>query len=108
MLIKNYSYFTGIIFVSPSVTSTTSQSLAISWTIVLAEVVNASYYTIFYLNTDPQCFTVSNVTEVAASETMYTLTGLQEGTEYSITVTAMLSDRSTGEDSLTATTMATG
>ena len=36
------------------------------------------------------------------------MTGLQEGTEYSITVTAMLSDGGSGGDSLTASTMATG
>ena len=34
--------------------------------------------------------------------------GLEEGTEYSITVTATLSGGGTGEDSLTATTMAAG
>ena len=39
---------------------------------------------------------------------MYELTGLQEGTQYSITVTVMLSDGGTGSDNITATTMATG
>ena len=39
---------------------------------------------------------------------MYTLTGLEEGTDYSITVTVSLSDGETGEDSLTATTMTAG
>ena len=39
---------------------------------------------------------------------MYTLTELQEATEYSITVTAILSDGETEEDNLTATTMAAG
>ena len=39
---------------------------------------------------------------------MYELTGLQEGTQYSITVTVMLSSEGTGSDTTTATTMATG
>ena len=68
-------------------------------------------YNISYSTTNTQCFTNSNViTDIAGSETMYTVTGhgLQEGTEYSITVTAMLSDGETEENSLTASTMATG
>ena len=39
---------------------------------------------------------------------MYELTGLQEGTQYSITVTVMLSNEGTGSDTTTATTMAAG
>ena len=39
---------------------------------------------------------------------MYTLTGLEEGTEYSITVTASLTGERTVVDSITATTMAAG
>ena len=39
---------------------------------------------------------------------MYIVTDLQEGTEYSITVTAMLSAGGSGGDSLTAFTMAAG
>ena len=69
----------------------------------------ATSFTISYSNTDTQCFPDSNdITDIAGSETMYNVTDLQEGTEYSITVTAMLSDGGTGEDSLTASTMATG
>ena len=69
----------------------------------------ATTFTISYSNTDTQCFTVSNdITGIAASEIMYTVTGLQEGTEYSITVTAMLSNGGSGGDRLTASTMATG
>ena len=67
----------------------------------------ATSYTVSYSNTNTQCFTDSDdITDIAANGTTYTVTGLQEDTEYSITVTAMLSDGSTGEDSLTATTMA--
>ena len=87
-----------------SVDSTSTTSLTISWT--LDDSVTATSYTISYSNTNTQCFTISNV--VTPSKTMYTLTELQEATEYSITVTAILSDGETGEDNLTATTMATG
>ena len=66
-------------------------------------------YTISYSNTNTDCFTdFDDITGIAATETMYTLTDLQEGTEYSITVTATLSGGESAEDSLTATTMAAG
>ena len=66
-------------------------------------------YSISYYNTNTDCFTDSDdITGIANSERTYTLIGLQEGTEYSITVTALLSDEKTTEDSLTATTMAIG
>ena len=88
--------------------STSTTSLTVSWTVLASDVI-ATGFTISYSNTDTQCFTVSNdITGIAASETMYTVTDLQQGTEYSITVTAMLSDGGSGGDSLTATTMATG
>ena len=91
-----------------SVDSTTATtSLDVSW--LLAGGVTVTSYIISYSNTNTQCFTDSNViTDIAGSETMYIMTGLQEDTEYSITVTAMLSDGETEEDSLTASTMATG
>ena len=66
-------------------------------------------YSISYSNTNTDCFTDSDdITGIAVSETMYALTDLEEGTEYSITVTALLSDGETVEDSLTATTTADG
>ena len=69
----------------------------------------ATSYTVSYSNTDTQCFTDSDdITDIAASETVYAVHGLQVGTEYSITVTAILSDGGTGENSFIATTMATG
>ena len=96
---------TGTLAVSLSASFTTS--LTVSWT--LAEGVTVTSFTISYSNIDTQCFTdSSDITGIAASETMYTVTGLQEGAEYSITVTAMLSDGGSGGDSLIATTMAAG
>ena len=86
--------------------STTVTSLTISW--ILGDGVTATDYTISYSNTDCPTDTYDDITGIAGSETMYTLTGLEEGTEYSITVTATLSGGGTGEDSLTATTMAAG
>ena len=66
-------------------------------------------YTISYSNTNTDCFTDSDdITGIATTETMYTLTDLQKGTEYSVTVTALLSGGGTAENSLTATTMDTG
>ena len=93
---------------SVSINSTSTTSLTISWT--LDDSVTATSYTISYSNTNTDCFTGSydDITGIAASETMYTLTGLEEGTEYSITVTAILSDGETTEDSITAITMTTG
>ena len=96
---------TGTLAVSLIASFTTS--LTVSWT--LATDVTTTSFTISYSTTDTQCFSVSSdITDIAASETMYTVTGLQEGTEYSITVTAVLSDGGSGGDSLTASTMAAG
>ena len=86
--------------------STTYDSLTISWT--LADGLTATTdYTISYSNTDTECFNIS-YHDITTSQTMYTLTGLEVGTDYSITVTVSLSDGGTGEDSLTATTETAG
>ena len=67
-----------------------------------------SSYTISYYNTNVQCFSDSNIiTGISSREAMYTLTDLQEATEYSITLTAILSDGET-ESSFMATTIAAG
>ena len=73
--------------------------LVVEWEL-LYDTKNASNYIISYSNTEnTDCFTI---TDIPGNETMYPLTGLEVGTEYSITVTATLSDGETGEDSLTA------
>ena len=83
--------------VSPFMTS-----LTISWT--LARGLTATTYTITYSNTDTDCFTDSRtIPDIAGSEIFYTITGLEEGSDYSISVTATLSG---GDEMLENTTAA--
>ena len=66
-------------------------------------------YTISYSNTDTDCFTDSStITGIAGDERMYTLTGLEEGTEYSVTVTALLIGGGNAEVIGMGTTMEAG
>ena len=86
---------------------TSTTSLTISWT--LADDVTATEYTISYTNTDCLNDIYDDITGISDSETMYTLTDLEEGTEYSITVTAILSDDGgSASFTVTATTMSVG
>ena len=93
---------------SVSVISSNTTSLTISWALV--EGVIATSYSISYSATDTDCFTDSNtmIPDIAGIETMYTLPGLEEGTEYSITVTATLTGGGSQQDMAVGTTMATG
>ena len=80
-------------------------SLNISWT--LEQTLAATAYIISYYNTNnTDCFSYPNTTSgIAGSQTMYTLTGLEEGTEYSITVTAFVNGGGrTEQDTIIATT----
>ena len=87
--------------------SSEATSLIISWTLVSSAAVTG--YSISYSNTDTQCFTDSDtVSGIAAGETSHTLADLEEGTEYTITVTALLTGGKTLEDSVTGTTQAVG
>ena len=84
-----------------------STSLTLAWSLVDGATVTG--YSISYSNTDTQCFTDSDtVSSIAAGETSHTVTDLEEGTEYTITVTALLTGGVSDEDSVTATTLAAG
>ena len=93
---------------SVSVTSSTTTSLTISWALV--EGVTATSCSISYSATDTDCFTdsITMIPPIDGSETMYTLDDLEEGTEYSITVTATITGGGSQEDMAVGTTMATG
>ena len=68
----------------------------------------AASYSISYSATDTDCFTDTGSDTIAGSETMYTLPGLEEGTEYSITVTATITGGGSQEDMVVGTTVAAG
>ena len=94
---------------SVSVISSTTTSLTISWALV--EGVTATSYSISYSATDTDCIPGSNtmIPPIAGSEKMYRLDDLEEGTEYSITVTATLTGGGTDqEDMAEGTTVAAG
>ena len=68
----------------------------------------ATDYTISYSNTNNiGCFTDSR-SGITTSGTSYRLTGLEEGTRYSITVTATLTGERTEQDTVTGTTRTAG
>ena len=72
-----------------SLESSTSTSLTLSWTV--DDDWTATGYSISYSNTDTVCFTDSNtIPGLSGDETMHTMSSLQEGTDYSITVLATL------------------
>ena len=90
---------------STQVISPTYTSLTISWS--LEETLRATGYTISYYNTNTDCFTDTR-SGITTSGTSYVLTGLEEGTQYSITVTATLTGGRTEQDTVTATTRNAG
>ena len=98
---------TGLLSVSHVSSSNTTLKIALTLTLSTEPGTTASY-TISYSNTNTDCFDTNGVDAIRASETMYTLTDLQEGTEYSITVTVLVMGETIALDSLTATTMNTG
>ena len=79
----------------------------ISW--ALEEEVHVTHYTISYSNIHP-CFDDSVIIAgtVPGSETMYVLTGLEEGTEYSINVTATVRGWEIGDYATSTTTVTSG
>ena len=93
---------------STRVISSSTTSLTISW--ILEQSLTATNYTISYSNTNnTDCFSHSNtISGITGNQTMYTLTGLEEATEYSITVTASLTGGRTEKDMITTTTISAG
>ena len=88
-----------------SVDLSSTNSLTISWT--QAVDVTATEYIISYTNTDCPDDIYEDITGIVG--TMYTLSDLEEGTEYSITVTAILSVvGETASHTVIATTMSIG
>ena len=88
-----------------SVLSTTPTSVTILWT--LGGNLTATSYTISFSNINTNCFSESH-RGISTNETSYMLEGLEEGTEYAITVTANLINGETEMNSLTATTGTSG
>ena len=74
---------------------------------MLEEGVTATNYTISYSNTDSNCFTDSS-TGIITDRMSYYLSGLEEDTEYIVTVIATLSDGEMWMGSVSATTMTAG
>ena len=92
---------------SVSVISSTTTSLTIS--LALVESLIATSYSISYSATDTDCIPGSNtIPPIDGSETMYRLDDLEEGTEYSITVTATITGGGSQEDMDVGTTLAAG
>ena len=76
----------------------------------MIEGITPAGYTISYSNTDnTECFTDSdNVTGIVASADNYNIQGLEEGTEYTVTVTLSREGGGTDVDTVIATTLDAG
>ena len=72
--------------------STTANSISLRWSVIAG--VQPSGYIVSYSNTDnTDCFTISNTVSITdASDMDYVIEGLEEGTEYTITVTLLQDD----------------
>ena len=88
-------------------TMTSSTSLVVMWEL-LSPTETPPTYTISYSNTNnTDCFTDSGViTDITAMQ--YTLSNLQEATEYNVTVSTTLTNGREERDSLTTTALAAG
>ena len=101
-----FTYSTGGVLLSSNVAASPT-SLTILWTLA-GDLTAISVYNISYFNTNTQCFIDSNDITGGATATWKVLTGLQEGTQYTITVTVLLSNGWYGANSTTVTTRDTG
>ena len=91
-----------------AIISTESTSLTVMWQPQSA--ISVFSFNISYFNTrNKECFNDTNtITGISSDKTRYNLTNLQEGTKYSITVIAILSDNSSTEGSATSSTLPAG
>ena len=78
--------------------SATATSISLQWSVIAG--VQPSGYTISYSNTDnTDCFTISDTVSITDGSDMdYVIEGLEEGTEYTITVTLLRDDGPSDED----------
>ena len=105
-VVNNHLFYEKLLSVLASVSVTSSStSLTVSW--VPAQGVNITAYSIFYVNkNNTNCFeTMYEVNDSEGAETIKMLTGLEEGTLYSITLTLHW-DLGTQENTITAATVA--
>ena len=72
--------------------SATATSISLQWSVIAG--VQPSGYTVSYSNTDnTDCFTISDTVSITDGSDMdYVIEGLQEGAEYTITVTLLQDD----------------
>ena len=88
--------------------SISNTSITLSFTLI-EDHLNVTNYTISYSNNNNKCFSESDdITRIPGNETMYTLIGLQEGTEYSMTVIGYLSNGESVTRSKVNSTMPSG
>ena len=76
----------------------------------MIDTISPTGYTLSYSNTgNTQCFNTSDtVPSVPSTETSYTIGGLEEATEYTITVALSREDGGSDEDRVMATTSPAG
>ena len=100
-------YYSGLLHVM--VTARESTSLSIMWQL-LSTTSTVTTYTISYSNiNNTECYNDSNtINDISNSMTMLILDNLEEATEYSIIVTAILSNSQSQQDNTSATTLPTG
>ena len=100
-------YYSGLLHVM--VTARESTSLSIMWQL-LSTTSTVTTYTISYSNiNNTECYNDNNtINDISNSMTMLILDNLEEATEYSIIVTATLSNSQSQQDSTSETTLPAG